>query len=78
MAYKPQNKIKKEIENEMDLISEKITKLEKLPDAKKHQTISFIKSLIRIAGYIFIPVNLQLAMVVLIFSEIIGIYEELV
>ena len=48
------------------------------PDAKKHQRISFVKSLIRIAGYIFIPVNLQLAMVVLIFSEIIGIYEDLV
>ena len=48
------------------------------PDAKKHQRVSFAKSIIRIAGYIFIPVNLQLAMVVLIFSEIIGIYEELV
>tara|TARA_R100000081_G_C4633773_1_gene74320 strand:- start:153 stop:308 length:156 start_codon:yes stop_codon:yes gene_type:complete len=48
------------------------------PDAKKHQRISFAKSIIRIAGYIFIPVNLELAMAVLVFSEIIGIIEELV
>ena len=48
------------------------------PDAKKHQIVSFAKSIIRIAGYVFIPVNLELAMIVLIFSELIGIVEELV
>lgn len=48
------------------------------PDAKKHQTISFIKSGIRIVGYILIPFNLVAAAGVLIISEFIGIYEELV
>ena len=50
----------------------------KYPDAKKHQTISFIKSGIRIVGYILIPFNLVAAAGVLIISEFIGIYEELV
>ena len=48
------------------------------PDAKKHQIISFIKSGIRIVGYVLIPFSLFWAAGVLIFSEIIGIYEELV
>ena len=48
------------------------------PDAKKHQTISFIKSGIRIVGYFIIPFNLVAAAGVLIISEFIGIYEELV
>ncbi len=48
------------------------------PDAKKHQIISFIKSGIRIVGYIIIPFNLIAAAGVLILSELIGIYEELV
>lgn len=50
----------------------------KYPDAKKHQIISFIKSGIRILGYILLPFNLLIAAGVLIFSEIIGIIEELV
>ena len=28
---------------------------QQLPDAKKHQQISFVKSAIRILGYMFIP-----------------------
>jgi hypothetical protein len=48
------------------------------PNPKKHQTISFIKSGVRIAGYGLIPFNLVAATLVLIFSEIIGIIEELV
>ena len=48
------------------------------PDAKKHQIISFIKSGIRILGYGLLIVNLPIAMSVLIFSEVIGIIEELV
>ena len=48
------------------------------PDAKKHQKISFIKSGVRIVGYILIPFNLVAAAGVLILSEFIGIYEELV
>jgi len=50
----------------------------KYPDAKKHQIISFIKSGIRIAGYILLPFSLEIAAGVLILSEIIGIIEELV
>ena len=48
------------------------------PDAKKHQIISFIKSGIRILGYIVIPFNLPIAAGILVFSEFIGIVEELV
>jgi len=50
----------------------------KQPDAKLHQRVSFIKSAIRIVGYILIPINLTTAMLALILSEVIGIYEELV
>ena len=50
----------------------------KYPDAKKHQIISFIKSGIRIFGYGFLLVNLPIAVFLLIFSEVVGIYEELV
>jgi len=53
-------------------------KKQQLPDARKHQIISFIKSTIRIVGYTFIPFNLGVASGILIFSEIIGIIEELV
>lgn len=49
-----------------------------IPDPKKHQTISFIKSGIRILGYFLLPFNLTLAAGILILSEIVGIYEELV
>lgn len=52
------------------------------PDAKKHQQISFLKSGIRIAGYCLLfgigggwAIS---AAIVLIASEVIGIYEELV
>ena len=51
---------------------------QELPDAKKHQQISFIKSAIRIVGYILIPVDLISAMLVLVVSEVVGIFEELV
>tara|TARA_R110001592_G_scaffold340523_1_gene628724 strand:- start:765 stop:920 length:156 start_codon:yes stop_codon:yes gene_type:complete len=50
----------------------------KQPDAKKHQLVSFSKSIVRIIGYCFIPFNLEIAAIVLIFSELIGIIEELV
>jgi len=51
---------------------------QKYPDAKKHQLISFIKSSFRILGYVLLPFNLATATGVLIFSELIGIIEELV
>ena len=52
--------------------------LEKLPDPKKHQIISFVKSGIRIIGYIFIPIDIGAAVALLVVSEGIGIVEELV
>ena len=48
------------------------------PDARLHQLMSFIKSSIRIVGYILIPINILSAAIVLVLSEIIGIIEELV
>ena len=52
--------------------------LEKLPDPKLHLLMSFIKSAIRIVGYVLIPINILSAAIVLVLSEIIGIIEELV
>jgi hypothetical protein len=51
---------------------------QKIPDPRIHQLISFIKSGIRIVGYILLPFSLETATGVLILSEIIGIVEELV
>jgi len=48
------------------------------PDPKLHQRVSFIKSVIRIAGYLTLAVNLPAAVTLLIISEAIGIVEELV
>lgn len=56
----------------------KIPKVKHHPDAYKHQVISFIKSGVRITGYGLLIVNLPIAVGVLIFSEVIGILEELV
>ena len=52
--------------------------LDKLPDPKLHQIISFVKSGIRILGYIFIPFDLGAAVTLLVVSEAVGILEELV
>tara|TARA_R110000803_G_scaffold72569_1_gene136266 strand:- start:733 stop:951 length:219 start_codon:yes stop_codon:yes gene_type:complete len=51
---------------------------QKQPDAKKHQTVSFIKSAIRIVGYVVIPFSLPVAALILVISEAVGIVEELV
>ena len=53
-------------------------KMKKLPDPDKHQLVSFIKSGIRIAGYVCIPFSILAAVILLVTSEIIGIVEELV
>jgi hypothetical protein len=50
----------------------------KHPDPKKHQQISFIKSAIRLLGYVFLFWDIEVAALTLIASEVIGIYEELV
>ena len=52
--------------------------LEKLPDPKLHQIISFVKSGVRILGYLFIPFDLGVAVTLVVVSEGIGIVEELV
>ena len=52
--------------------------LEKLPDPRLHQIISFVKSGIRILGYIFIPFDLGAAVTLLVVSEAVGILEEMV
>jgi len=50
----------------------------KQPDPKLHQQMSFIKSGLRIAGYIAILFTLEMAVVLLVISEVVGIIEELV
>ena len=52
--------------------------LEKLPDPRLHQIISFVKSGVRILGYIFIPIDLGAAVTLLVVSEAVGIVEEMV
>jgi hypothetical protein len=51
---------------------------QELPDARKHQLISFVKSGIRIIGYMFIPLNISVAVTLLVVSEAVGILEEMV
>jgi hypothetical protein len=49
-----------------------------MPNQKWHKIMSFIKSSIRITGYVLVPFDLVTAAIVLIFSEIVGIIEEMV
>jgi len=56
----------------------RVKNLDQMPDQKWHRRISFIKSGIRIAGYLLIPFNLIAATIVLVVSEVVGIIEELV
>ena len=67
-SWKTENKVE-------HLLGKDITKM---PNQKWHKIISFVKSGIRILGYGLLIVNLPIAVGVLIFSEIIGIIEELV
>lgn len=41
-----------------------------------HRYISYIKSVVRLVGYVLLPIDLITAAVVLFISEIIGIAEE--
>ena len=52
--------------------------LEKMPNQKWHQIVSFIKSGVRIVGYVLLPFDLVIGAGVLVLSEIVGIWEELV
>lgn len=60
------------------ITSRNTTNEQQLPDARKHQIISFIKSGIRILGYVLLPFDIVAATVVLAISEVVGILEELV
>ena len=48
------------------------------PNPKKHQQISFIKSALRITGYLALLINPLAAVAFLVISEALGIMEELV
>ena len=51
---------------------------QKYPNAKLHQQISFLKSAVRITGYVALPFGIGLVAVILVISELIGVFEELV
>ena len=53
-------------------------KLERIPDPEQHQRLSFIKSGIRIAGYLGLPFSIIVATILLVASEAVGVMEELV
>ena len=57
---------------------QKMQKLERMPEPDQHQKLSFIKSGIRIAGYVCIPFSVIAATILLVVSEVVGIFEELV
>ncbi len=48
------------------------------PNPKKHQQISFIKSALRIVGYLLLLIEPTAAITILVCSEALGIAEELV
>ncbi len=50
----------------------------KHPDPKQHQRISFIKSALRLIGYLLLLTEPIAAVTILVASEGLGIYEELV
>jgi len=56
----------------------RVKNIDQMPNQKWHRRISFLKSGIRIVGYIFIPFSLITATVLLVISEVVGIIEELV
>lgn len=42
----------------------------------RHQHISWLKSVVRLVGYIYLPIYMPAAALILIGSEILGIAEE--
>ena len=50
----------------------------KQPDPKKHQRISFIKSGLRIVGYLLLIISPVAAVTFLVCSEALGIVEEII
>lgn len=55
-----------------------IDNIDKLPDPKRHQYISFVKSAVRILGFVCLFFNIYAAASFLIAAEFLGIVEELV
>jgi hypothetical protein len=63
----------------MALTKPKASQLEQHPDAKKHRTVSFIKSGFRLgACFALAYYEIQLAAILLAVAELLGIAEELV
>ena len=63
----------------MALTKPNTNQVEKHPDAKKHKYFSFAKSAIRIVAFGFLAYyDIQLAAVLLIVAELVGVAEELV
>ena len=56
----------------------KLKNIDQMPDQKWHKIISFIKSGIRIAGYLCLPFSIIVATILLVASEVVGVMEELV
>ena len=48
------------------------------PDPRLHQLVSFLKSAVRISGYVALFWSVGLGAIILILSELVGIVEELV
>ena len=72
-------KIPKTTKNQKSQLNEGLSsKKQELPDAKLHQQISFLKSGIRLLGYGALWFSLDIAVILLILSEVVGIKEELV
>lgn len=61
-----------------DLMNSRHEYFKHMPNQKWHKIISFIKSGVRILGYVYFPFNVFIGMLILVVSEIIGIIEELV
>lgn len=53
-------------------------KIDHMPDQYRHKQLSLVKSAIRILGFGAFWFNLELAGILLILAEIVGIGEELV
>ncbi len=71
------NKIGK-MKEKQDTMLQRREELKDMPNQYWHRIISFVKSGVRLIGYAFIPFDLMVATMILIFSEVIGIVEELV
>ena len=51
---------------------------EYMPDQLWHQKLSFIKSGVRVGGFIWLMLDVTVGAVLLIIAEVIGVVEELV